>query len=229
MATKPKVTNDTIQIPAPNIKQMLVHIKGTSPLIYHKWDEKAKQMILDKQMKKVVKKEARDPEAEYLNSFYYDSEGNIAFPARNIKQAIVGSARFLNGVAMTVLRGTVFTVGDKDGFIPILINGKKVKPSTLVQEVVNDHIAGMDEKNNSIKMRRDMVTVGMGGTDIRFRGQVEDWEMEFLIKFDADVLSPEQVLNLLQRAGFSQGLGEWRAEKNGESGAFEVVSTSKEV
>ena len=193
-----KTQEISFQIPAPNIKLMKVRIQGTAPLIFHKWDEKAIKMILDKQMKKAQKgRDVRDPEKEYENSFYYDSNKNIAFPARNIKQAIVGSARFLQGLPMTILRGSIFVVGDKDGMIPV-----KYKKKT---------------------MRQDMVTVGMGSADIRFRGQLDDWEMEFIIKFDADILSAEQTLNLLQRAGFSQGLGEWRPEKNGDSGTFTVA------
>lgn len=196
MASKKPIT-ESFQIPAPNIKLMKVKIKGTSPLIFHKWDEKAIKMMLDKQMKKPSPgREPRDPEKEYEQSFYYNHEGKIAFPARNIKQAIVGSARFINGIPMTVLRGAVFVTGDKDSMIPV--------------------------KYKSKEKRKDMVTVGMGAADIRFRGQVNDWEMEFIIKFDADLLSPEQILNLLQRAGFSQGLGEWRPEKNGDFGTFEV-------
>lgn len=193
----------TFQIPAPNIRPMMVKIKGTSPLIFHKWDEKAIKMIEDKQQKKASKgRETRDPEKEYVNSFYYNEKGDIAFPARNIKQAIVGSARFLQGVPMTILRGALFVKGDKDGFIPVTYKEKR--------------------------MRKDMVTVGMGTADIRYRGELEDWQMEFLIEYDADILSPEQVLNLLQRAGFSQGLGEWRPEKNGDNGTFEVTNTSEQ-
>lgn len=184
------------QINAPNITPMKVTLRGTSPLISHKWDEKAIKMILDKQMKKAAKgREVRDPEKEYEASFYYDTKGNIAFPARNIKQAIVGSARFINGVPMTILRGSIFVEG-----------------------VTEKEMVTVKYKKKS--MRQDMVTVGMGTADIRFRGQLDDWSMEILIKFDADILSAEQVLNLLQRAGFSQGLGEWRPERNGDFGTF---------
>jgi len=188
-----------IEIPAPNIQLIKVKIIGTSPLIYHKWDEKAIKMIEDKQQKKATKgREARDPDAEYKNSFYYDSEGNIAFPARNIKQAIVGSARFLQDVKMTILRGAVFVKGDKDNMIPVIY------------------------KEKDKHMRKDMVTVGMGSADVRYRGELREWSMEFIIEYDGDLMSASQVVNLLQRAGFSQGLGEWRPEKNGDNGTFEV-------
>lgn len=189
-----------IYIPAMDIKLIRVKIEGQSNLIYHKWDEKAIKMIEDKQQKKATKgRKVRDPKAEYESSFYYDSNGAIAFPARNIKKAIVGSARFMSGdVKMTVLRGAVFVHGDKDGMIPVKYGNKT--------------------------MRTDMVTVGMGSADVRYRGQLEDWSMEVLIEYDGGLLSAEQVLNLLQRAGFSQGLGEWRPERDGDFGTF-VVST----
>jgi len=185
------------EIPAPNIKSLLVVIEGTSPLIFHRWSEKAKQMILDKQMKKASKgREVRNPEKDVEDSYYKNSEGKIAFPALCIKQAMVNAVRNVEGVTMTLLRGSVFVVGDKDGLI-------------LVQ---------YKEKSG----RSDMVRVGMGSADIRFRGQVKDWSMKFIIKFNADVISAEQVLNLLNISGFSCGLGEWRPERNGDFGTFQV-------
>lgn len=187
-----------VTIPAPNIQSLKVKIIGTSPLIFHKWSEKAKKMILDKQQKKAGagKHEIRNPQEEYETSIYRDSEGNVAFPALCIKQAIVGAARNIEGVTMALLRESVFIVGDKDGLIPV--------------------------KHEEMTMREDMVRVGMGTADLRYRAQVTDWSMEFIVKINADVISPEQTLNLLQTAGFSCGLGEWRPERNGDYGTFEV-------
>lgn len=47
MATK----NETIIIPAINIKRATITIVGDSPLIVHKWSEKAKKEMLDKQQR----------------------------------------------------------------------------------------------------------------------------------------------------------------------------------
>lgn len=226
---------ETFEINAPNQKLMKVKITGTAPIIFHRWSEKAIKMILDKQMKKAAKgREIRDPESEYRLSFYNDQEGFIYVPARNLKQAIVGSARFINGVPMTILRGSVFIRGETQETIAILQAGKKIKLSNKTvmyedagKEAPTPEIVGYDSKNKTIQMRQDMVTVGMGSADIRFRGQVEKWELEFIVEYDADLLSAEQVLNLIQRAGFSQGLGEWRPEKNGDYGTFEVSTTSE--
>lgn len=230
MAAKAKAI-ETIRIPAPNQQLMKVKITGTSPLIFHKWSEKAIKMILDKQLKKATKgREVRDPEAEYRASFYATPKGDIYIPARNIKQAIVGSARFITGVQMTILRGAVFIRGEEaKEIVPVLQDGKRIKLSdrTIMFEEGEAHveeICGYDSENDNIQMRQDMVTVGMGSADIRFRGQIEEWEAELIIEYDEDILSKEQILNLLQRAGFSQGLGEWRPERSGDYGTFEVES-----
>lgn len=223
MATK-KQEQIEFQILRPKIEVMKVKIRGTSPLLFHKWSEKAIKMMLDKQMKKASKgHDAKDPEQDYRESYYYNDKGQVAFPTRNIKQAIVGSARFIPGVPMTILRGTIFVwgaipepgkQGNKESMVPVLVNGKPVTTKDV-------------EKNKKEWMQQDMVRVGMGTADIRFRGKIPEWTMEPFIEFDADLISAEQVLNLLNRAGFSQGLGEWRAERNGDNGAFEVSTTGK--
>lgn len=189
-----------IQIEKPNIQLIKVKIKGTSPLIFHRWDEKAIKMIVDKQMKKAKSntREARNPDAEVEASYYKNSKDEVAFPALSIKQSMVGAARNLENVTMTQLRGAIFVVGDQDGLIPV---NYKIKES-----------------------RQDMVRVGMGAADIRFRGQVKDWSMDLIVKFYGNVISAEQVVNLLQVAGFSCGIGEWRPERNGDYGTFEVVT-----
>ena len=209
--------NLEFKIPAPNITLMTVKIVGTNSLIFHKWSDKAKKMILAKQQKKIVANkghEIRNPEQDYLDSVYLNSDKKVSFPALSIKQAMVNSARSIEGLPMTLLRGCVFVVGDKDGFIEVKHEGKAISE------------ADFKAHENGIGLREDMVRVGMGTADLRYRAEVKQWSMDFLIKHNADVISGEQVVNLLQIAGFSSGLGEWRPEKNGDSGTFEVVKIS---
>jgi hypothetical protein len=75
-------------------------------------------------------------------------------------------------------------------------------------------------------MREDMVrTSGIGRTpDIRFRGEVRGWSATIPVEFNADVVSLDQVVNLLAIAGFSVGLLEMRPDKTGfDYGTFSVV------
>jgi hypothetical protein len=71
-------------------------------------------------------------------------------------------------------------------------------------------------------MREDTVRVGAGSTDLRYRPEFRNWSMILNFEFDAQSLTQPTILNLVQRAGFGVGLGEWRPEKGGEYGRFEV-------
>ncbi|KKM26322.1 hypothetical protein LCGC14_1586020, partial [marine sediment metagenome] len=127
---------------------------------------------------------------------FKDKNGNIAFPALCLKQAIVGSARMVDGLPMTILRGAVFVKGDEEGMIKV--------------------------NHKSCELRRDVVRLNGGPADLRYRPELKDWKMKLNIDYNADVISAEQIVNLLSIAGFSQGLGEWRPERNGDFGTFRV-------
>lgn len=227
----PNIQPLKVEIPKPNIQIMEVEIKGTTPIIYHRWTEKAKLMLLKTQQKdpEAKKRAIRDPKAEYLDSFYRDSDGDIAWPVLNIKKAMTDSARNIPGVTMTLLRGSVFTVGDQEGFVKMLIDGKTIQTSEDIEilEQEKNGIYGVDKNNANIKMRQDLVRVGMGSADLRYRGQLSNWTIKFLIKWNNDVVSAGQVLNLLNTAGFACGLGEWRPSCDGVNGTFEVATEAE--
>lgn len=73
-------------------------------------------------------------------------------------------------------------------------------------------------------MREDTVKVGMGGSDLRYRGEFADWHARLLVRYNANVLSESQILNLINVAGFAVGVGEWRPERDGMNGMFHVAT-----
>jgi hypothetical protein len=77
-------------------------------------------------------------------------------------------------------------------------------------------------------MREDMVRVGMGTADLRYRGEFPRWWATILVRYNMAVLSEAQILNLLNTGGFAVGIGEWRPERDGMSGMFHVA-TEKEL
>jgi hypothetical protein len=74
--------------------------------------------------------------------------------------------------------------------------------------------------------REDMVRIGMGTADIRYRGAFNEWSSVFQVKYNAGAISIEQLVNLINLGGFACGLGEWRVEKGGSFGMFHVESIS---
>lgn len=196
----PKATAPaTMEIPPIEIKTYHVRIVGDSPLIMHAWSDKAKKEMLDKQMGKArAKKEPKDPERDYEEAFYRLPDGRPGFPSIAFKAAAVSAARQVEGLTMTFLRGAFH------------INGELVP------------IEGDPE------LREDTVRVGMGTADLRYRPEFKQWSATLPIRLNSRAMTLEQLIHLINQAGFSVGVGEWRPEKDGAYGMFHV-DTIEEV
>lgn len=199
-----------VEIPQIRIERMQLVLVGDSPLISHKWSEKAKRQMLDKQTKQPKQgKEAKDPIQDFIDSLYVlsgnpqpdpDNEGHIlnvascsfGFPCVGFKAAAVSACRFADGMKMTEARGAFHVVGE---FATI---------------------------EGDPTMREDMCRIGMGTADIRFRGEFKSWRTTLNIDFNPSVLSVAEIGNLFNLAGFGVGVGEWRPEKDGSYGRFHV-------
>ena len=205
--TKRPAATVAVSIPQINVQQIAITLRGVSPLICHAWSPKAKQQILDKQMKKAkAAKEAKDPFRDFCESLYWLSKkpatptqadvdaATFGFPCVAFKAAAVGACRFADGMKMTEARGAFHIDGEM-----ATLEGPPPVP------------------------REDMVRIAMGKADIRFRGEFQEWQTTLRVSYNADALSPAQIANLMNLAGFGVGVGEWRPERDGGYGRFRVV------
>jgi len=184
-----------IEIKRPDLRTLVLKVFGTSPLICHKWSDKAKKEMLDKQMGKSKVKAFKSPEQDYRNSLYALESGGYGFPAVAFKNAAVRAATSLD-LTMVQARQMFFVLADEDDLVRI--DGEPV-------------------------MREDMVRLNGKTADIRYRGEFRQWSAELKIRYNAGIMSDEQVANLFMLAGFSVGIGEWRPEKNGHYGCFTLI------
>lgn len=191
-----KKQDSVVEIKRINIQRAVVALVGDSPLIVHAWSAKAKKEMLDKQMKKAkTAKSAKDPEQDYEEAFYRLPDKTPAFPVIAFKAAAVSAGgRFSDGLKMTELRGAFHIEGEL-----VAIEGKPT-------------------------MREDMVRVGMGTADIRYRPEFRNWRVELPIRYNADAISLDQIVNIFNLAGFGVGVGEWRPERDGQYGMFHVAT-----
>jgi len=190
----------SIDLPVLNIQRIEVTLIGDTPLIMHKWSEKAKKEMLDKQMKKAKQaKEAKDPKRDFEDSIYKLDGGKYGFPVIAFKAAAVTACTSIGGITKVAARQAFHIDGE---FAEI--------------------------EGSEPRMREDMVRVGMGTADIRFRGEFFPWFTTLSIAHNANVMSAEQILNMLNTAGFGVGIGEWRPEKDGQYGRFHVAN-EKEI
>lgn len=201
-----------IELPPLNINLMEVTLIGDSPLIVHAWSSKAKKEMLDKQMKAAKgAKEAKDPVSDYEASMYRLADGGYGFPSVGFKAAAVTAGTSVAGLTKIAAR-QAFAVLGEDADVKGAFAGS-------VSRVNLARIEGC-----SPQMREDMVRVGMGTADLRYRAEFPDWRTKILLKYNANVLSEAQILNLLNVAGFAVGVGEWRPEKDGQYGCFHVAT-----
>jgi hypothetical protein len=73
-------------------------------------------------------------------------------------------------------------------------------------------------------MRQDTVRIGMGTADIRFRPEFPAWSAVLKVRLNRRSMTLEQLVHLINQAGFSVGVGEWRPEKDGSYGMFHVAT-----
>lgn len=209
MATK---NNETVSIPAINIQYATITVVGDSPLIVHKWSEKAKKEILDKQMKRAKTKghDAKDPVLDFIDSLYWLDGEPEEKTEEGFAKAIQNGARF--GFPSVAFKASAVAAGYRSGVT-----------KNLVSMYGAFHIDGEFVEINGVPdMREDMCKVGMGVADIRYRGEFKEWSATFQVKYNASAISLEQLVNLFNLGGFACGLGEWRIEKGGSYGAYHV-------
>ena len=191
-------SNVKIVINPPNFQQVKLKVTGLTPLIQNKMKESILKDMEDVRTGKAKKstRKAVDPKKEYLKSSYIQDDGSFGFPASAFKQCAVRAGKGL-GLAMTDTRTLFFVLPNAPDGECVAIKSKKPL------------------------LRKDPVNVKTG-KDLRFRPEFRNWKADLLIKFDADRITIEQIANLLNHGGQTVGGGEWRPEKKGTFGTFEV-------
>lgn len=185
-----RIAEETLNVP----------IIGVSPLIIHKFSEKAKRQMLDAAQGRHTPKQPKDPQAEYESALYLLENGGFGFPADAFKQATVGAARFYGKqLSMTGLKQFIFFRGEigDDGRALVPIQGEP-------------------------QMREDVVRIGRGGHELRYRPQFYPWSAVLSVTYFTSVLTRESVLSLIDAGGLAVGVGDWRPERDGTFGTYKI-------
>ena len=215
MSTKKSNTEGkVISIPVINEQRISVRIIGETPLVVHNWSTKAKQQMLDNMMQKpkTKKHDVKNPVEDFIESLYWLTEKPAEYTEEAYAEAIQKGARF--GFPSTGFKAAAVSAGYRAGLT-------KDKVSVFGAF----HIKGdMIEIYGTPIMREDMVRVANGAPDIRYRGMFQQWEAEIELTYNANVISAEQLINLVNYGGYACGIGEWRSEKGGDWGRYRVMA-----
>lgn len=182
-------TKNTVQVLDFEIREVSIPIVSISPLICHKFSEKAQKQIEQKQSgaAKNKKHAIRDPEDDFNGARHISPLGWDGFPAAGFKASMIRGAKMI-GMEMKSTQTSFFINADCQETQLVRIHGEP-------------------------RMRTDMVRVGMGSADIRYRPEYVDWFAELNIEFNQGMISIDQIYQLVKAAGYGCGIGEMRPEK----------------
>ena len=212
-----KKETEVVEIRPLDIKRVKVRITGDTPLIVHAWSEKAKRQMLETQMKttKTKAKEARVPIDDFIQSLYW-LEGK---PEESTEEAFEEAVK--NGAKWGFPVGAIKQAGNSAAYrLGWVKNQMALRGSYFLQTEYGD----MAEIKGSIpEMREDMVRIGQGSADLRYRGEFKNWYMDMTLEYNASGdMTLEQILNVINAGGYTCGIGEWRPEKDGSFGKYHI-------
>jgi hypothetical protein len=198
-----------VVIPAPNFETVNVKIIGETKLVIHKFSAKAREQMRQKQtLGSVAKKgQKRDPknfDELYKGALYQAKEKGskfklwYGFNASAIRNAMISACKVV-GFHMT--KGKLGIFIEPDGF-----DEESGTPLVRITK-------GKPHKHESI------VRLQTGVCDICVRPMWDEgWEADLRIRYDADMFSREDVMNLLMRAGLQVGICEGRPDSKASCG-----------
>ena len=208
-----------IEIKPLNVKYVPVRIIGDTPLIVHAWSEKAKKMMLDAQMgaTKTKARELRNPVDDFINSLYWLTEKPTEGTEEAFMKAIKKGAKW--GFPVAAIKMAANSAAYRLKWVK---NQMELRGSYFLKSEFGELA---EIKGSAPEMREDMVRVGMGSADLRYRGEFKNWSMDLMLEYNASGgMSLEQILNCINAGGYCCGIGEWRPEKDGDNGRFHVES-----
>lgn len=188
-----------IEIPDLRIQELSVDIVGVEPLIMSRFSEaRIAQMQKAQSGAPRAKKAPRNPQQDYQDSLYLLPESTPKKPRYGFPS-----------VAFTL--AMIAACRHVDGITMTLAKGCFHMKHRLV------------EIHGTPQMRTDHVRNATGVADLRYRAEFPAWSATLHLRH-LPTLTPAQIVNLINVAGFAVGVGEFRPELSGhEYGQFRVA------
>ena len=207
-----------------------IRIVGNDPLIVHNWSEKAKKEMLDTQTgkNKTKKKPCKMPFDDFARALYWITE----MPTEIIKDPSTHEDR---DVVTEELFDKALEDGAKFGF-PVSAFKLAGNSAAYRMEWVKNQMALRGAyflkseygelawiRGSAPVMREDMVKVGMGSSDLRYRPMFTEWYCDLTLCINTGFgMTFDDIINVINAGGAGVGVGEWRPERDGIFGTYHV-------
>jgi|GEM_PF-463769 len=199
-----KVETETVEIQEIQMEEVRFHLVGTSPMIMHRFSQKAWRELLYPSVREnrasLEQKLKHDPMSEYRGAFYRnrDTKAKALFHIPN--------GAFHGALAAAAL--------DMPG-------AKKAQIERLTRVTdVNIDLFGIPEIFCSMVRNSDMAHT----PDVRTRPIFPQWACSVSIRYVKNIVTHRTISNLFGAAGAIVGIGDWRGQKGGPYGGWKLVS-----
>jgi hypothetical protein len=177
-----------------------VEINGLSPILMH---NPVGSMPTDASEQKLSRKKIPSPEDEAKISRYLLPDGNFFVPAIAVRNAL--------------LTGTKGQLINRRSALPFIAGGVLMLDEAFPLTRDGNPISGDEyiiDTRRAVVQRQGIM---------RSRARIElPWELDAIFEYDKDIVSLEIIKSVAERAGRVVGLLDYRVEKKGWFGRFEV-------
>lgn len=203
-----KQSNTEVMVIDPiKTRRIIVNIVGTSPLIMHRFNQKAwQELLLPSGRKNQAALDAglkHDPLTEYRGCFYRNRNPKAPtlfhVPNGMIHGALTSAALDIEGVARSKLERLT---------------------SIATPDI---HLYGVPKLAMHMVRNSDMNRT----PDVRTRPVFDRWAISGIaIEYKVNPLGDSQIINLFAAAGVIIGIGDWRPQKGGPFGKFRLADAN---
>ncbi len=189
---------ETINVKKLEIGTIKVKVVGDSPYMPEPMDMAVLERYNSMKSKKGYTKDDISEDEKVKAKFYYTDNNKVGIPARAFYNSMIRASSYLFEIKQGGMRNI------KEGV-------------TLVGDILP-----LEFKKQKLLTHWGR-TSGMKGSPRKImRNAFEDWEVKLTIQYNKNNLSAEQIINVLNWAGFHIGVGGFRKEKTGNFGAFHI-------
>ena len=191
--------------------EVKITIRGTEPLIMHsayglnqrtELAQEKQEIVRRKGSNRTAADEARLALIECQQSFWLDDTGEITIPPEAFRSCLETAARKLK-------------------------QGGDVREGLMVaRSAFNYDRSKLGNTPEEVAHKAQFVTTAVVQRVrvIRVRPKFDDWSATFSVEYDDELVDRAKLERWLDIGGRRIGLGDWRPEKSGRYGRFELVS-----
>jgi hypothetical protein len=195
---KQKQKKESVELVNLNKRIMKIKIKSVDGSSYmpERMPMEIAEAIDKKKSNKMVKEDKRAEEEKIEDKIHYTEDGKVGIPAIAFHKGMIEVAPYIDGLDKKLVTGSIRVLG---GIIPIKYSKQTVNKTWGRQSGIS-------------KAPRLII-----------RPEFHDWSCVLEVMYNASNISSEQILNLLNWAGFQDGIGGWRPQCKGNYGQYEVT------